>query len=111
MRAISLAVPRRSIEFSHELRLEAALCIFPTALEILLAVVSQHLILPPAQSKYVWLTPVSIPGRAYRIRFLGHRIHLIDRDLQSAVTSGFAGLVKTDVAVADLNKAAGRVRS
>jgi hypothetical protein len=47
MQVIGLANPRRSIEFSHELRLEAALCIFPAALEILLTVVSQHVMLPP----------------------------------------------------------------
>src|SRR5258708_37722819 len=97
------------------------LCTFSIALEILLAVVAEHVMLTRHKIdlfggrslqclvKRVEFTRLrelaQIAGVNDEIRFVGQRVDLVDRPLQSCGDVGVSWLVKADVAVADLDKA------
>ena len=94
---------------------------FPIALEILLAVVAQHVVLTRHKvdlfrgRSFQYLVErveftrlrelTQITGVNDEIRFVGHGIDLVDRRLQSSGDVRIGRLVKTDVTVADLHKA------
>src|SRR6266404_4864217 len=109
----------------HTLVIEAvpptALFTLPITLEILLAVVGQHVMLTRHKVdlfggcslqclvKRIEFTRLreltQIAGMNDEIRFVGHRVDFIDRCLQSSGDVRVSRLVETDVTVADLDKA------
>src|SRR5207237_2493886 len=99
----------------------SALCTFPIALEILLPVVTEHVVLTGHKvdlsrgCSFQYLVQrvelarlrelTQITGVNDEIRFVRHGIDFVDCRLQSSRDVRICRLVKTDVAVADLHKA------